>query len=195
MPEAIQKPKTDIKKLKRLAGRKDIDLWFEDECHFQQHGSRCVMWVPPENMDPIVTHAPTRKSTAFFGAVRPGDGLMITQRADTFNAKTFQQFLSRLIRRRRKGRKIFVVADNARWHHARLLKPWLKRHQKLLHLDFLPPYSPELNPIERVWKLTRRLCTHNQYFERLDDLVAIVEKQFEIWTKPNKTLQRLCAII
>ncbi|MGH8615427.1 MAG: transposase, partial [Gammaproteobacteria bacterium] len=48
-------------------------------------------------------------------------------------------------------------------------------------LDFLPPYSPELNPIERVWKLTRRLCLHNQYFPTLADVVSVVEKQFMSW--------------
>ena len=35
-------------------------------------------------------------------------------------------------------------------------------------LDFLPHYSPDLNPIERVWKVTRRLCLHNVYFPKLE---------------------------
>jgi transposase len=87
-----------------------------------------------------------------------------------------------------------VVADNARWHHARALSPWLNRHRKSLRLDFLPPYSPELNHIERVWKLTRRLCAHNHYFEALEELIDTVEDQFDLWTKPNSTLRRLCAI-
>ena len=152
------------------------------------------MWVPPEDIDPVILQAPTRKSVAFFGAVRPSDGLMVTQRADKFNAETFQMFLSKLIRRKRQGRKMFVVSDNARWHHAKVLAPWLNRHNKSLRLDFLPPYSPELNHIERVWKLTRRLCTHDCYFEFLEGLVGTVEDQFGIWTKPNNTLHRLCAI-
>ena len=152
------------------------------------------MWVPPEDIDPVILHASTRKSVAFFGAVRPSDGLLVTQRADKFNAETFQRFLSKLIHRKRQGRKMFVVADNARWHHAKALAPWLNRHNNSLRLDFLPPYSPELNHIERVWKLTRRLCTHNYYFELLEELVGIVEDQFELWIKPNDTLRRLCAI-
>jgi transposase len=61
-------------------------------------------------------------------------------------------------------------------------------------LDFLPPYSPDLNPIERVWKLTRRLCLHSRYFGFLDGVVDAVEGQFAEWTKPNDTLRRLCAI-
>lgn len=72
----------------------------------------------------------------------------------------------------------------------------LQRNQQApqFGLDFLPPYSPDLNPIERVWKLTRRLCLHNRYFGLLDGVVAAVEDQFAEWTKPNDTLRRLCAI-
>jgi len=152
------------------------------------------MWVPPEDIDPVILHAPTRKSIAFFGAVRPSDGILVTQRANRFNAETFQQFLSQLIHRKRRGRKMMVVVDNARWHHAKSLTPWLNHHRETLRLDYLPPYSPEINHIERVWKLTRRLCTHNHYFEELEELVGTVENQFEPWTKPNDTLHRLCAI-
>lgn len=50
-----------------MARRANLELWSVDECHFQQHGSRCRMWVPPEDKDPILLHAPTRKSVACFG--------------------------------------------------------------------------------------------------------------------------------
>jgi transposase len=61
-------------------------------------------------------------------------------------------------------------------------------------LQFLPPYSPELNPIERLWKLTRRLCLHHRYFAFLDSVAEAVERQFADWRNPNETLRRLCAI-
>lgn len=80
-------------------------------------------------------------------------------------------------------------------HHARALRPWLYKHRDVLRLDFLPSYSPALNPVERVWKLTRRLCTHNVYFQALQELVAVVQLQFEKWSQPNLQLRRLCAII
>jgi transposase len=63
-----------------------------------------------------------------------------------------------------------------------------------LRLDFLPAYSPELNSVERVWKLTRTLCTHNRYFDTLDALIDAVITQFAAWTKPTTVLRRLCAI-
>lgn len=153
------------------------------------------MWVPPEDVDPIVLHAPTRKSVAFFGAVCAGDGRWASQAAETFNAMSFQTFLSHLLRRHRPRRQMVVVVDNARWHHARQLRPWLKAHRQQLRLDFLPPYSPDLNSVERVWKLTRRLCTHNQYFAELDELLERVQEQFTSWSKTNQLLRTLCAII
>jgi len=61
-------------------------------------------------------------------------------------------------------------------------------------LDFLPPYSPKLNPIERVWKLTRRLCLHNRYFGFLETVAKTVEFQFAKRASPNETLRRLCEI-
>lgn len=152
------------------------------------------MWVAPEERDPVVQHAPTRKNMGIFGAVRPADGRLVTCCIEPFNAETFQVFLSQLLRHKRKGRTIVVVLDNARWHHARALKPWLDQHSQSIRLDFLPPYSPQLNPIERVWKLTRRLCTHNRYFATFEELTQTVDKQFTRWNQPNEDLKRLCAI-
>jgi transposase len=62
-------------------------------------------------------------------------------------------------------------------------------------LDFLPPYSPDLNPIERLWKLTRRLCLHNRYFPTLEDVVQTVESKFREWTSGNAVVRKLCSII
>jgi transposase len=60
-------------------------------------------------------------------------------------------------------------------------------------LDFLPPYSPDLNPIERLWKLTRRLCLHNRYFPTLEDVVLSVESRFSEWSSGNEVVRKLCA--
>jgi transposase len=62
-----------------------------------------------------------------------------------------------------------------------------ERHtSRTLCLDYLPPYSPELNPIERVWKLTRRQCLHNRYFLVLE-VVAVVETGKLAYRKRNPT--------
>jgi len=175
---------------------KTVDLWAMDEVHFQQHGSRIRMWVPPETRDPILLHHPTRQSVGYFGAVRLRDGLLVVrQERDQFNAVTCQAFLDQLdAASRKRGRQVVVIADNARFHHAKLHQQWRDDHERRFRLEFLPPYSPDLNPIERVWKLTRRTCLHNQYFSTLAAVVQSVEAQFDRWAVPNDTLRRLCAI-
>lgn len=183
-----------LKKLRQLAQREDLELWSQDECHFQRHGTRCRVWVPPEEKDPIVVHAPTRQSVACFGAVSLRSGKFVHTFSPVFNAATFETFLKVLLRRRSRNKKMVVILDNARYHHAKLLKPLLKAHRAHLELLFLPPYSPQLAPAERVWKLTRRLATHNLYFSSLEELLAAVETCFNQWRKPNRVLQRLCGI-
>ena len=89
---------------------------------------------------------------------------------------------------------MIVIADNARYHHAKLHQKWREAQAQRFALDFLPPCSPELNPIERVWKLTRRHCLHNRYFETLDVVVEAVESTFAQWVEGNETLRRLCVI-
>lgn len=168
-----------------------------DEVHFQQHGSRCRLWVPPEVVDPVCRHAPTRRSISFFGAVRLRDGkLVMSQPEGMFDADTCWRFLRKLERlSRRPGRHTVVISDNARYHHANLHAAWREEVADHFRLHFLPPYSPELNPIERVWKLIRRCCLHNQYFPVLDDVVRAVEPRLRAWARPNSTLTRLCSLV
>ena len=92
------------------------------------------------------------------------------------------------------GRRVLAISDNAQYHRSKLHLEWRVQQAPQFALDFLPPYSPDLNPIERVWKLPRRLCLHNRYFGLLDGVVSAVEGQFAEWRKPNDTLRRLCAI-
>lgn len=192
----ILKYRLHIKKLENYAGRDDVDLWALDEVHFQQYGSSIRMWVPSDIRDPILLHHPTRKKVGYFGAVRLRDGeLVVSQEQESFNAVTTLAFLEKLEEcSRESGKQIVVILDNARFHHAKLHKEWREGIAKTFLLEFLPAYSPELNPIERVWKLTRRICIHNQYFETLEVLIQSIEKQFENWSHANESLRKLCAI-
>jgi transposase len=173
-----------------------LDLWAIDEVHFQQHGSRARMWIPPEVDDPVLLHHPTRKSVGYFGAVRLRDGKFLFQREATcFDAMTTWNFLRQLRQcSRRAGRRVVVITDNAKYHHAKLHAAWRAEQEPVFVLSYLPPYSPDLNPIERVWKLTRRLRLHNRYFPALAGVIEAVEGQFGYWTQPNEPLRKLCSI-
>lgn len=163
---------------------------------FQQHGSTCRMWIAPEDRDPVVFHHPTRKCIGYYGAVRLNDGRFVYQREpNKFDADTCFRFLKHLRKITAPSeRRVEVISDNAKYHHARAHKDWRDDCSEKFSLLFLPPYSPELNPAERIWKLTRKMCTHNRYFADLDDIITAVENQFDQWTRGNDPLRRLCAI-
>src|SRR5438046_10046786 len=83
-----------------------VELWDTDVVHFQQHGSRCRMWVPPETKDPVLLHHPTRRSVGYFGAVRLRDGkFQFSRETGKFNAVTFFTFLKGRSEERRVGKE------------------------------------------------------------------------------------------
>ena len=59
---------------------------------------------------------------------------------------------------------IHLFADNARYHHAKLVQEWLKRPGCRIILHFIPAYCPHLNPIERLWALMHQHLTHNKCY-------------------------------
>src|SRR3979490_425985 len=69
-PKRIRHGKKRIKKLRKLMKDPSVDLWALDEVHFQQQGSRCRMWIPPEEKDPVGYHHPPRQRVAYFCARR-----------------------------------------------------------------------------------------------------------------------------
>ena len=154
------------------------------------------MWIPPEVKDPVIRHFPGRKSVGYFGAVRLRDGLFVaTREPDKFNAQSFHNFMKKLlVVGSTAGRKMVLITDNAKYHHAKLHREWREEHANRFVLYFLPPYSPDLNPVERVWKLIRRICLHNRYFHMLKEIEEVVENQFLQWSLVSDTLRKLCAI-
>jgi hypothetical protein len=168
-----------------------------DEVHFQQHGSRCRRWIPPETSDPVLRHHPTRRSVGYFGAVRLRDGKLVYRREPKcFNAEMCFTFLQQLWTvSLYSDRRAVVITDNARYHHVVLHKEWRETAAPWFQLKFLPPNSPDMNPIERVWKLTRRIATHNRYVPpAIEDVMTAVENTLHQWRNGNDALRRLCAI-
>jgi transposase len=65
---------------------------------------------------------------------------------DTMTAQTLIRFMRRLVKD--VGRKVFLIVDNLRVHHSKLVREWLEEHRKQIEVFYLPSYSPELNPDE-----------------------------------------------
>ena len=69
-------------------------------------------------------------------------------------------------------RRIHVLLDNARYHHANKVTAWLAEPGCRIKLHFIPTYCPHLNPIERLWGLMHKLITHNRCYARFADFKA-----------------------
>lgn len=61
-----------------------------------------------------------------------------------------------------------LIWDNASWHKSEQIKAFLRNTQHSFHLIQFPPYAPELNPQEHVWKAGRTNVTHNTFIENID---------------------------
>lgn len=82
-------------------------------------------------------------------------------------------------------KQIMLIMDQAGWHKAKELK--IPDNITLL---FLPPYSPQLNPVEKLWRWIRKEVTHNKIFPSLERLMDAIQKVFSKLTAPK--LVNLC---
>jgi transposase len=80
------------------------------------------------------------------------------------------------------------IVDNAKYHRAKVFKEWLRGHPRIKML-FLPPYSPNLNLIERLWKFFNEKVRCNKYFEKFSDFVLAAKEFFRCRTKFNVQLR------
>ena len=96
-------------------------------------------------------------------------------------------------------KRIYLILDNAPWHKkaVRLVQtqalPEYHDIRDKMTLIFLPPYSPDLNPTEQVWRITRREVTHNTYFANARILEDTLDAHFAIYRQPNNKLASLCS--
>lgn len=139
---------------------------------------------------------PTRQSVGSFEAVRLRDGQFVFARAtNRFDAQTPWSFLDLLRQRsRRAGRAVVLMIDNAKHHHAHLHRPWRQEQAPAFVRDYLPPHSPDRNPIERGGRLVRKLRLHDEYLPTPRAVIDAVEGPFAAWGSRNETLRRLGAI-
>ncbi len=127
------------------------------------------------------------------GSYNYGTGQITVNFYKKGNYQSFKKHLKKVLYVYRSYPKIIMVVDNVRYHHAKLLEKWLKNNEKL-EIIYLPPYSPELNPVERAWWYMRKKITHNRYVNSLYDRIKVFWKMFSHFQKPNEELLKVCEI-
>jgi len=152
-------------------------VMFGDEASFWLDGTLHRTWARI-GVQPRVDTFGMRKTAHVFGAItlesRPR---FRYQFASVFSGKTFLAFLKHLVARSR--RKVFLILDNGPCHNlSDDGKAWLAKNHHRLALFRLPPYSPEFNPIEGVWKVAKKQTTHNRFFHTTDERDAALTTTF-----------------
>jgi transposase len=87
---------------------------------------------------------------------------IVYQQADKVDANSVAGFLCELRKKHSEKCKINVIWDRAGYHRDKAIQEFAKGLGIVLH--YLPPYSPNLNPIERLWKLMHERVTYNRYY-------------------------------
>lgn len=119
-------------------------------------------------------------------------GQIVWQEDEQYTAETFLSFLKKVIAEYPTG-NIVMVLDNARIHHAKLLEPFLKEMGGRLKFVFLPPYSPQLNVVEGLWKWLKSDVVNNVFYHKVAEIRKNVHAFMEnIKLNPMKIIDRLC---
>lgn len=116
------------------------------------------------------------------------DGEFLCMETERCTAQTFLTFLHHILSIY-KHQKVVMILDNARIHHAKLIQPFLKEHEERLTLFFLPPYSPHLNAVERIWGLLKKSVIANRFHATREDIrESIISFLIHLAEYPEKVL-------
>ena len=145
-PEAVKKwVEEEYPEILRKAKKEDAEIHWGDETGLRndsQHGRSYA----PRGKTPVIRLCAKRERVNLISSITNQGKVRFMVYQDTMNSQTLIKFLKRLIKDADK--KVFLILDNLRVHHSKLVKEWLTEHEKEIELFFLPSYSPELNPDE-----------------------------------------------
>ena len=176
-----------LRKIQHTHKNKRVRLFFQDEARIGQKGRTCHVWWrrgerPPGLCDKRFTFA------YIFAAIEPGTDNGFALVMPHANTETMQEFLDRFASTIGQDEHVVMILDQAGWHGAGGL-----RVPDTITPVPLPAYSPELNPVERVWlHLKERFLSHRLH----PDYDAIVDAACDAWNRlKNETgrIKSLCS--
>ncbi len=162
----------------------DEAIVFGDAVHPEHQARPAHGWFLRKSR-PAITATSGRKRLNIHGMLNLETFRFQFVEAERINAETTRQLLQKLESAYPSKRIIHVFLDNARYHHAKVLQPWLKAPKRRIKLHFLPSYAPHLNPIERLWGLMHEHVTHNHHYARFNDFTEAILNFFRK-TLPKK---------
>lgn len=161
----------------KLAKEKSAYLFFEDEASFPQWGTLSYTWAKT-GQQPTIKTSGIRKGYKVFGLIDYFTGRFFHKTIDEkFNSKTYISFLKEILSKTRKH--IVLIHDGAPYHRSAAVKEFILTKENRLTMYQLPPYSPDFNPIEKIWKKIKKDDTHLQYFPTFDSLKEKVNNALE----------------
>lgn len=163
-----------------------IKLFFQDEARFGRINNLTRCWVPKTERAEIERQL-IREYTYAYTAVCPQTGEAYSIISPFNNTSAMNAFLQEFSNHFKRNR-IILTLDGAGWHKSKDLK--LPNNIRLL---FLPPYSPQLNPVENIWDYVREQKQFNNHtFKSIDHVEEHLEQKLWQLTKERNVLKSLC---
>jgi transposase len=162
--------------LKEAAGDAE-PIYFMDSVHPTQATKLSYGWIKSGQNKAVGTTA-SRTRLNIVGALRLGDiGNTLTHRYETVNEESIINFMQ-LLRENHQGEGcIHLILDRAGYNQSKVVS---ESAEKLsIKLEFLPPYSPNLNPIERLWKVMNHHARNNRFFKTPQEFRDAISEFFE----------------
>jgi len=189
-PENTDKRQEWIKKTwpEALAMAKQTNayLLFGDEASFPQWGSLTYTWAKT-GQQPTIKTSGIRKGYKVFGLVDYFSGRFFSEAIEErFNSNTYIEFLTNILSKTRKN--LVLIHDGASYHTSKAVKQFISEHTNRLTVYTLPPYSPDYNPIEKVWKRIKKDAIHLHYFPTYELLKEKVDEALSLFSNQGKKL-------
>jgi transposase len=165
-------------------------VWYLDEVFFGLDCSLSYTWMPKNTRMTIETNGERRKDCVI-GTVCPKNGktfFLQTEWMDSYVTSTFFKELSAFY----PDKKHLIIADNVSYHKSQGNKEFPL--PKNVELFFLPAYSPDLNPIERLWKYFKDEFLNNSLFKNLTKIKEIVYEGLKCILNSCDLVKSICAI-
>jgi len=152
----------------------DHEIYFLDAVHPEFQSQSVNGWVKKGEIKTLPTTSKQYR-LHFIGAVKLKDMKVVAQEYKTVNAENMIEFLKNLEASSCASR-IHVICDNGRANKNKAIQGYLPMSKIEMH--YLPAYSPNLNSIERLWKIMRELKTYNRCYDKFDDFRKEIHKFF-----------------